>query len=155
MPPDELYASVDWSVVVLLGAMFPLGIALEETGASRIVAEQVLWLAGDWPAWAVLALFLVITMVVSDVVNNAATALLMAPIALSTAERLGISPDAFLMAVAIGASCAFLTLIGHQSNTLILSPGGYQFSDYWRMGLPLEILITVVSVPLIIWFWGG
>jgi di/tricarboxylate transporter len=127
VPPDELYASVDWSVVVLLGAMFPLGIALEETGASRIVAEQVLWLASDWPVWAVLTLFLVITMVVSDVVNNAATALLMAPIALSTAERLGASPDAFLMAVAIGASCAFLTPVGHQSNILILGPGGYQF----------------------------
>lgn len=154
LPAEELYTGVDWSVVVLLGAMFPLGLALEETGASRILAEHLLLLAGDWPAWAVLTLFLVVTMVVSDIVNNAATALLMAPIALSTSERLGSSPDAFLMAVAIGASCAFLTPIGHQSNTLVLGPGGYKFTDYWRMGLPLEIIITVVSVPLIIWVWG-
>lgn len=154
LPVEELYAGVDWPVVILLGAMFPLGMALQETGASLMVAEGMLGLAEGWPAWAVLAMFLIVTMVVSDVVNNAATALLMAPIALSAAEHLGASPDALLMAVAIGASCAFLTPIGHQSNTLVMGPGGYKFSDYWRVGLPLEILIALVAVPLIQRFWA-
>lgn len=154
LPVEELYSGVDWPVVVLLGAMFPLGMALEETGASKMVAESILGLAEGWPVWSVLALFLIVTMVVSDVINNAATALLMAPIALSAAEHLGASPDAFLMAVAIGASCAFLTPIGHQSNTLVMGPGGYRFSDYWRVGLPLEIVIAIVAVPLIQIFWG-
>ena len=154
LPLDKVYAGIDWSVVVLLGAMFPLGMALEETGASRLVAEQVLALAQGWPVWGVLALFLLVTMVLSDVINNAATALLMAPIALSTARHLEASPDAFLMAVAVGASCAFLTPVGHQSNTLVLGPGGYRFSDYWRVGLPLEILIALIAIPLIIVVWG-
>lgn len=154
LPVDKLYSGVDWSVVVLLGAMFPLGMALEETGASRLVAEEVLSLSQGWPAWAVLALFLLVTMLLSDVINNAATALLMAPIALSTAQHLGASVDAFLMAVAVGASCAFLTPVGHQSNTLVMGPGGYRFTDYWRVGLPLEIIIALVAIPLIVFYWG-
>lgn len=154
LPVEELYSGVDWSVVILLGAMFPLGLALEETGASRMVAEKMLVFSEGWPVWAVLGMFLVVTMVVSDVVNNAATALLMAPIAMSVADHLGASPDAFLMAVAIGASCAFLTPIGHQSNTLVMGPGGYKFSDYWRVGLPLEALIAVTAVPLIMVLWA-
>jgi di/tricarboxylate transporter len=101
----------------------------------------------------VLALLLVVTMTLSDILNNAATALVMAPIAVSLAASLGVSSDAFLMAVAVGASCAFLTPIGHQNNTLVMGPGGYEFGDYWRLGLPLEVLLTIVAVPMIVWVW--
>ena len=100
-----------------------------------------------------LVLLLVVTMVLTDFMNNAATAAVMCPIAISTAAQLNANPDAFLMAVAIGASCAFLTPIGHKNNTLILGPGGYRFGDYWRMGLPLEILVIVVAIPMILWVW--
>ena len=100
-----------------------------------------------------LALLLVVTMFLSDIINNAATVLVMAPIAVSLSTALGLNADPFLMAVAVGASCAFLTPIGHKNNTLIMGPGGYRFGDYWRMGLPLEILIVLVSVPLILWAW--
>jgi di/tricarboxylate transporter len=103
--------------------------------------------------WA-LTLLLVTTMMLSDVINNNATTVLMAPIGLTLASRLDASPDAFLMAVAVGASCAFLTPIGHQSNTLVLAPGGYRFGDYWRVGLPLEIVIVAVAVPMITTVWG-
>jgi di/tricarboxylate transporter len=105
------------------------------------------------PAVAVLAVILVVTMTLSDMLNNAATAVIMAPIAMVAAERSGSSPDPFLMAVAIGASCAFLTPIGHQNNALIMGPGGYAFGDYWRMGLPLEVLIVAVAVPMIVIVW--
>jgi di/tricarboxylate transporter len=101
----------------------------------------------------VLTLLLIVTMTLSDIMNNAATAVVMAPVGLGIANQLGLSPDPFLMAVAVGASCAFLTPIGHQNNTLILGPGGYQFGDYWKMGLPLEILIVILSVPMILWSW--
>ena len=154
LPLEKMYSGIDWSVVVLLGAMFPLGMALEETGASLLVAEQVLALAQGWPVWAVLGLLLLVTMSLSNVINNAATALLMAPIALSTAQQLGASTDAFLMAVAVGASSAFMTPVGHQSNTLVMGPGGYRFTDYWKVGLPLQILIMLMTVPLVVVVWG-
>lgn len=150
---DDAYQAVDWPVVVLLGAMLPVGAALEATGGSALVADTLLRFSDGFSPVVVLVLVLVVTMGLSDVINNNATAVLMAPIALTLAERLGVQPDAFLMAVAIGASCAFLTPIGHQSNTLVLAPGGYQFGDYWRMGLPLEIVITIVAVPLLLLVW--
>jgi len=150
---DDVYAAVDWPVVVLLGAMLPVGQALETTGGTALVADSLLRVSDGLSPAVVLTLVLVVTMGLSDVINNNATAVLMAPIALTMAERLAVRPDAFLMAVAIGASCAFLTPIGHQSNTLVLAPGGYQFGDYWRMGLPLEIVITVIAVPLLLIVW--
>jgi di/tricarboxylate transporter len=151
--PDEVYASIDWPVIVLLGAMIPVGAALEAAGGTRLVADGILDMTrGLSPAWVILVL-LVATMLLSDVINNNATAVLMAPIALTVAERLGARPDAFLMSVAIGASCAFLTPIGHQSNTLVWEPGGYQFGDYWRMGLPLELLIAAIAVPMLLVVW--
>lgn len=149
----EAYASIDWPIVVLLGAMIPVGQALESTGGAALLAGGLLAGAAHWPPVAVLALALIATMFLSDVVNNAAAALLMAPIAIQVALGLGVSPDPFLLAVAIGASCAFLTPIGHQSNTLVMGPGGYQFGDYWRVGLALEALIVVVALPLLLWFW--
>ena len=149
----EAYDSINWPVIVLLGAMIPIGGALETTGATDLITESILSIGGDVSPILVLTILLIVTMTLSDIVNNAATAVIMAPIAYGLAERLQVNADAFLMAVAIGASCAFLTPIGHQNNTLILGPGSYRFGDYWRMGLPLEILITAVSVPMILWVW--
>ncbi|WP_421863796.1 SLC13 family permease [Motiliproteus sp.] len=153
LTPQQLYEPVDWPVIVLLMAMIPVGQALENTGLTHLMATQLLGLTGEFPVWVSLGLILVVTMFLSDVINNATTAIVMAPIALGLATGLGIDPDPMLMAVAVGASCAFLTPIGHQSNTLVMGPGGYAFSDYWRMGLPLEILIVVVAVPMILWVW--
>ncbi|KAF0808260.1 citrate transporter [Alcanivorax sp. S71-1-4] len=153
LPVRDLYRDIDWPVLVLLGGMMAVGQALQSTGTTEVLVSGIIQVTDTLsPLW-VLALLLVVTMFLSDVVNNAATALVMAPIAYGVAQQLGVNPDAFLMAVAIGASCAFLTPIGHQSNTLVMGPGGYRFGDYWRVGLPLEILIVVVAVPAIAWFW--
>jgi len=153
VPAHEIYDSVDWPVVVLLGAMIPIGTAFEATGTTDLVAGLIAGAASGFSPLVVLAVILIVTMTLSDVMNNAATAVVMAPVAVSTAQQLGANPDAFLMAVAVGASCAFLTPIGHQNNTLIMGPGGYEFGDYWRMGLPLEALIVLVSVPAIALVW--
>ncbi|MFP4450959.1 MAG: SLC13 family permease [Rhodosalinus sp.] len=150
---SEIYEHVEWPVIVLLGSLIPLGAALDEVGGTQLIASGLLSLAESWPVWAVLSALLVVTMALSSVLNNAATALVAAPVAIDMGERLGASPDAFLMTVAVGASCAFLTPIGHQNNTLILGPGGYRFGDYWRMGLPLTIIVTAVAVPMIALFW--
>ena len=153
LPVRRLYDEVDWPVIVLLGAMIPVGQALETTGTTTLLALNIVEWTTGWSIVWVLALLLVVTMFLSDIINNAATVLVMAPIAVSLSTALGLNADPFLMAVAVGASCAFLTPIGHQSNTLVMGPGGYKFGDYWRMGLPLEILIVLVSVPLILWAW--
>lgn len=153
LPVKSVYSSIDWPVIVLLGAMIPVGNALETSGGAGLIAANLLQLADSLPSWAMLAILLLATMFLSDIINNAATVVLMAPIALSVAGGMGVSPDPFLMAVAIGGSCAFLTPIGHQSNTLVMGPGGYRFSDYWRMGLPLEIIILMIAVPAILWIW--
>lgn len=153
MPLRHVFDAVDWPVIVLLGALIPVAGAMESTGAADLVAGTLIGgLATGSPVLA-LALILVITMTLSDFMNNAATAAVMCPIALSTAALFGANPDSFLMAVAIGASCAFLTPIGHQNNTLILGPGGFRFGDYWRLGLPLEILVIGFSIPLLLVFW--
>ncbi|MBL3555754.1 MULTISPECIES: SLC13 family permease [Marinobacter] len=148
------YKAIDWSVIVLLAAMIPVGQALETTGGAELIAGQMLAFGGGLAPSGVLAMVLVGTMLLSNVVNNAAAAILVAPIALSLSAELGMASDAVLMAVAVGASCAFLTPIGHQSNALVLEPGGYQFGDYWKLGLPLSILVTVVAVPMILLVWG-
>lgn len=153
LPVREMYTSIDWPVIVLLGALIPIGGAMETTGVTALVAEAIAGMAGVAGPAFLIALLLVVTMTLSDVLNNAATTVVMAPIGISVAQALDLSPDPFLMAVAIGASCAFLTPIGHQNNALIMGPGAYRFGDYWRVGLPLEILIVLVSVPLILVFW--
>jgi di/tricarboxylate transporter len=151
--PSETYTAIDWPVIVLLAAMFPVGSALELTGATTVLADAILhWMQGLGTVWILLVL-LVATMFISDVINNNATALLMAPIAMTMAARLDANPDAFLMAVAIGASCAFLTPIGHQCNALVMEPGGYRFSEYWRVGLPLEFVIVAVAMPMLLLVW--
>lgn len=154
LPLRELYSGIDWPVIVLLGALIPVGGALQTTGATGVLAGWILEITAAWPALAVLALVLAVTMTLSDVLNNAATAVIMAPLAMDIAERLGSNPDAFLMAVAVGASCAFLTPIGHQNNALVMGPGGYRFGDFWRLGLPLELLVLAVAVPAIDLVWG-
>lgn len=153
LPLKDVYKSIDWPVIVLLGAMIPVGEAFESTGAADLVTRHILSLGGTFPVWATLTAIMVITIILSSVINNAATVVLMAPIGISIAQGLEASADPFLMAIAIGASCSFLTPIGHQSNTLVMGPGGYKFSDYWRMGLPLEIIIVLISIPLILLFW--
>ena len=153
VPPRGVYEAVDWPVVVLLAALIPVAGALQATGTADLIARVLLENVAQGHAVLALALILVVTMFLSDLMNNAATAAVMCPIALGTASALGVNPDSFLMAVAIGASCAFLTPIGHQNNTLILGPGGLRFGDYWRLGLPLEILVVAVSIPLLLLVW--
>jgi di/tricarboxylate transporter len=153
VPLREVYDAIDWPVVVLLGAMMPIGGALETTGVTDLITTGIVGLSGSLGPVAIMTIILIITMTLSDIMNNAATAVVAAPIAYGTALQLGVNPDAFLMAVAVGASCAFLTPIGHQNNTLIMGPGGYQFGDYWRVGLPLEIIIVAVAVPMILIVW--
>jgi di/tricarboxylate transporter len=147
------YDAIEWPILILLGAMLPVGEALETTGSARLVADAVTGLSPHLAPAATLAIVLLATMCLSDVVNNAAAAVVMAPIGLAVAKGLTVSPDPFLMAVAIGASCAFLTPIGHQSNTLVMGPGGYRFGDYWRVGLPLELVIAAVALPLLLLVW--
>tara|TARA_B100001142_G_scaffold320425_1_gene365433 strand:- start:246 stop:2144 length:1899 start_codon:yes stop_codon:yes gene_type:complete len=153
LPISELYQEIDWPIIVLLGAMIPVSNALQTTGSSQLLATFLVSITEGLPVWVILSIIMIITMCLSDIVNNAATALIMAPISASIAISLGVNIDPFLMAVAVGASCAFLTPIGHQCNAIILGPGGYKFSDYWRMGLPLEILIVMIGTPLILFFW--
>jgi di/tricarboxylate transporter len=153
VPLSELYTHIEWPVVVLLGSMIPLGAALETSGGTELISGALLsWTAG-MPAWAVLTILMIVTMSLSDVLNNTATTIVAAPVAIQMAQSLEVSPDPFLMAVAVAASSAFLTPIGHKNNTLILGPGGYSFGDYWRMGLPLEIIVVAVSIPAILVFW--
>jgi di/tricarboxylate transporter len=153
LSPSDVYESIDWDVVVLLGALIPVGGAMESSGAAAWLAGHLANIARSLPPHLVLGALMVCTMLLSDVMNNAATAVVMAPIALGLAPELGLNPDPFLMAVGVGASCAFLTPIGHQNNVLVMGPGGYHFGDYRRMGLPLDVLIVLLAVPLIPWAW--
>ncbi|MBO9477309.1 SLC13 family permease [Shimia sp. R11_0] len=153
VPLSELYDHVEWPVVVLLGSMIPLGAALDSSGGTALIANSLVSLTAGLPAWAVLTVLMLVTMTLSDVLNNTATTIVAAPVGIQMAQAMGVSADPFLMAVAVAASSAFLTPIGHKNNTLILGPGGYSFGDYWRMGLPLEILVVAVSIPAILVFW--
>ena len=140
---------MEWPVVVLLAALIPVANALETTGTAQIAADALVAVAGSLQHHAILALVLAVTMAVTPLLNNAATVLVMGPIAHGIATSIGVDSAAFLMAVAIGASCDFLTPFGHQNNTLILGPGGYRFADFWRLGLPMDALVLGVAVPLL------
>ena len=150
---DSIYRHVDWPVVVLLAAMIPIGNTLTEYGITSSISSSLAQYSNVLNVVWILIILMVITMFLSDVINNAATAVIMAPIAANVAIETGQSVDAFLMCVAIGASCAFLSPIGHQCNTLVMGPGNYKFGDYWKLGLPLEILIICISIPIIVFFW--
>lgn len=153
LPVKNMYTSIDWPVIVLLGAMLPVGAALETSGGASLIAQQILGISGAIPTWATLTILLVSTMLLSNVINNAATVVLMAPIAIGIAKGMGFCVDPFLMTIGIGASAAFLTPIGHQSNTLVMGPGGYRFSDFLYMGLPMSIITAAIAIPLIMLFW--
>jgi di/tricarboxylate transporter len=153
LPLRQVYGAIEWPVIVLLGSMIPIGSALEASGGTALIAGGIVGLTEGFGPAIVLAILIVVTMCLSDVMNNTATAVIAAPIAVDIAARLNANPDPFLMGVAVAASCAFLTPIGHNNNTLIMGPGGYRFGDYWRMGLPLEVLIIAVAVPAILLFW--
>lgn len=150
----DIYHNIDWSIILLLAALIPVGNAIQTTGMADLIANQLYSLSSMIGPLGILVLLMVITMTLSDILNNAATAVILAPIAMTLAQTMQVNPDAYLMAVAIGASCAFLTPIGHQNNILVMGPGGYHFGDYWRLGLPLEILIVCISTPAIYFIWG-
>jgi di/tricarboxylate transporter len=150
---SEAYDAIEWPILIMLGALIPVSDALRTTGGTDLIAAGLSQAATSLPAWGALALLLAAAMAVTPFLNNAATVLVMAPIAASFAERLGYNPDPFLMAVAIGAACDFLTPIGHQCNTLVMGPGGYRFGDYARLGLPLSVIVLAVGTPLIAFFW--
>lgn len=150
---SNLYRHIEWPIVIMLAAMIPIGQALESTGITAQIASEVVTLAGDLHVFWVLMIILIITMLITDVINNAATAVIMAPFSVNIALQLGQPLEPFLMVVAVGASCAFLTPIGHQCNTLVMGPGNYKFSDYWRLGLPLDVLIVLASIPMILFVW--
>jgi di/tricarboxylate transporter len=153
VPLRSVYDAIDWPVIVMLGALIPVAGVMDATGTADLIASLLLDNVAQGSPVGALVLVLLVTMFLSDMINNAATAAVMCPIALGTANALGVSADAFLMAVAIGASCAFLTPIGHQNNTLILGPGGFRFGDYWRLGLVVEVIVVTISVPLLLWVW--
>jgi di/tricarboxylate transporter len=153
LPIREAYQSIDWPILVMLGALIPVSDAIRTTGATELIAAWLSQVAGMLPPSGAVALVMIAAMAVTPFLNNAATVLVMAPIAASFATQLGYRPDAFLMATAIGAACDFLTPIGHQCNTLVMGPGGYRFGDYWRLGLPLSAIVAVVATALIPLFW--
>ena len=153
VPPGEIYDSIDLPVIILLAAMIPIGEALDTTGGSQLIADGLLALGQSIPPAATLLVLMLSVMLLSNIINNAAAAVLAAPVAIKLAAGMDVSPDPMLMAVAISASCAFLTPTGHQSNTLVMEPGGYKFGDYWRLGLPMSILVIAISVPVILWVW--
>ena len=153
VPIRNVYDYVEWPVIVLLGSMIPLGTALEASGGTQLIAQQIVNITSGYAPWVVLTILMVVVMTLSDVLNNTATAVIGAPVAVDIAAKLGVNSDPFLMAVAIAASCAFLTPIGHKNNTLIMGPGGYSFGDYWKMGLPLEVIVIGAAVPALLFFW--
>ena len=153
LPLKVVYKSISWPILILLGSMIPIGEAFTTTGGSATIASLMTSITSGLDPIIVLIIIMVVTMILSDILNNVATVLILAPISILMASNLHINPDAFLMAAAVGASCAFLTPIGHQNNSLILGPGGYKFSDYWKLGLPLEIVVVLVATPSILFFW--
>tara|TARA_B100001059_G_scaffold159505_1_gene159082 strand:+ start:2276 stop:4042 length:1767 start_codon:yes stop_codon:yes gene_type:complete len=150
---SNFYREIDWPIIIMLAAMIPIGTALQTTGLSDVISSNISLYAADMSLFWLLFLILVITMATTDIINNAATAVIMAPISAGIAIELGYAIEPFLMVVAVGASCAFLTPIGHQCNTVIMGPGNYKFTDYWRLGLPLDLLIITVSIPMILFVW--
>lgn len=150
---NEVYGSVEWKVIVLLASLIPLAEAFEKSGGAELIATRILSITEGFPVWVSLLALMVVTMTLSDFLNNVATALIAAPIAIGMAAATNTDPDAWLMAVAVAASCAFLTPIGHKNNTIILGPGGYRFGDYWRMGLLLEVIVVAVGLPTILLVW--
>ena len=150
---SNFYRGIDWPIIVMLAAMIPIGTALQTTGVSALIAASISEYAADLGLFWILLIILIVTMATTDIINNAATAVIMAPISTGIAIELGYAIEPFLMVVAVGASCAFLTPIGHQCNTVVMGPGNYKFTDYWRMGLPMDVLIILATIPMILFVW--
>jgi di/tricarboxylate transporter len=153
LPVREAYTHIEWPILIMLGALIPVSDSLRTTGVTEIIGTWLSVTAASLPPWGAVALILAAAMAVTPFLNNAATVLVMAPIAATFASDLGYRPEAFLMATAVGAGCDFLTPIGHQCNTLVMGPGGYRFSDYARLGAPLSLLVLLAGTPLILWVW--
>jgi di/tricarboxylate transporter len=153
LPVSDAHEAVEWPILIMLEALIPVSVSLQSTGASDVIATQRAHLATTLPPWGAVMLILAVAMAVTPFLNNAATVLVMAPIAAVFANDLGYRPEAFLIATAVGAGSDFLTPIGHQCNTLVFGPGGYRFGDYARLGAPLSLLVLVVGTPLILWSW--
>jgi len=153
VPLRELYEAVEWPVIVLLASLLPIGAALESTGTTALLANQIVLMSAGASAAVLLGVVMVVTVLLSSVMNNTATAVIAAPLAIDIAGRLNVNADAFLMGVAVAASASFLTPIAHKNNTLIMGPGGYRFGDYWRLGLPLEVIVLAVGLPMILLVW--
>ncbi len=153
VPARDFYSHIEWPVVVMLACLLPLGAAFDHVGGTALVADGILSIARGYPAAVALALFMVATMTLSDVLNNVATMVVAGPIGIELAQRLGANPDTFLMGAAVASSCAFLTPIGHKNNTLVMGPGGYAFRDYWPMGLPVEVVVLLVGLPMLLLVW--
>lgn len=149
----EFYDAIEWPIIIMLGALLPVGSALESTGGADTIASLMMNFSNVLPPAMMMVLLMIITMVLTNLINNAAAAVLMAPIAYNLSLQMGINPDPLLMSVAIASSSAFLTPIGHQSNTLVMGPGGYRFGDYWKLGLPVSIVVLIISTPLILYVW--
>jgi di/tricarboxylate transporter len=153
LPANDFYQNVEWPSIVFLSCLLTLGIAFDKAGGSALIASLILDLTQGQPAVVALIVLMIITMTMSDVLNSVATMVIAAPLSITIALKLGVNPDTFLMGTTIAASCSFLTPIGHKNNTLIMAPGKYRFSDYWRVGLPLEIIVLIVGVPALLFFW--
>jgi di/tricarboxylate transporter len=151
--PREAYDAIDWPIIVMLGCLIPVGEALKDTGTTKIMADGLTMMASQIPAYCAVGMVLVVSMLVTPVLHHAAAVVVMGPIAVVVAQNLGLAPDAFLMAVAFGAASDFLTPIGHQNSTLVMGPGGYRFGDYWRLGLPLSIMVAIFGTWLIMLVW--
>ncbi|WP_439816538.1 SLC13 family permease [Zavarzinia sp. CC-PAN008] len=150
---EEAYQAIEWPILILIGALIPISESIQTTGGADLIAGWLAMGAEHLPGWGIISLTIAVAMAITPFLNNAATVLVMAPIAAGLAANLGLNPDPFLMAVAVGAACDFLTPIGHQCNTLVMGPGGYRFGDYWRLGLPLSLIVVVTATPLIAWVW--
>jgi di/tricarboxylate transporter len=153
VPARDFYSTIEWPVIVMLACLLPIGAAFEKVGGTALIAGTIADLTSAYPPVVALVALMVVTMTLSDVLNNVATMVISGPIAIDLAHRLEVNPDTFLMGVAVSCSCAFLTPIGHKNNTLIMGPGGFRFADYWRMGLPLELVVLTVGVPMLLWVW--
>jgi len=149
----EAYEAIDWPVIVMLGSLIPVGEALKDTGAADLLANGLTTIAAHLPGVLAVGLILVVSMLVTPFLHHAAAVVVMGPVAAEVAKNLGYGIDPFLMAVGFGAACDFLTPIGHQNSTLVMRPGGYRFTDYWRLGLPLTLLVAVAGTWLIVWSW--
>lgn len=153
LTPREFYNAIEWPSIIMLGSLLPLGSALQSSGGSATIANGLMKASTVLSPTLMVALLMIMTMTLTNLISNTASAVLMAPIAFALAEFMGVSPDPLLMSVSVASSSAFLTPIGHQSNMLVMGPGGYRFTDYWYLGLPLSILVVVIGTPLIQYVW--